>query len=82
MNGILSFAELLIAPNLTGEEQQDSIRTIQLSGESLLTTIKNIVDISKIESNMNSVYAKLLFISCSKPEYFNVLAYLLYFKYH
>ncbi len=58
MNGILGFAKLLKEPNLTGEEQQDFIRTIEISGERMLTTINNIVDISKIESKMMELNIK------------------------
>ncbi len=55
MNGILGFAELLKEPHLTLEEQQDFIQTIQISGERMLNTINNIVDVSKIESGLMKV---------------------------
>jgi hypothetical protein len=58
MNGILGFAELLKEPNLTGEEQQEFIKIIQISGARMLNTINNIVDISKIESGLIKVYIK------------------------
>jgi CheY-like chemotaxis protein/nitrogen-specific signal transduction histidine kinase len=58
MNGILGFTELLKEPNLTAEEQQDFISTIEQSGERLLNTINSIVDISKIESGMMKVDIK------------------------
>jgi PAS domain S-box-containing protein len=58
MNGILGFAELLKLPNLTNEEQQDFIKTIQISGERMLNTINSIVDISKIESGLIQVDIK------------------------
>jgi signal transduction histidine kinase len=58
MNGILGFAELLKEPNLTGEEQQEFIKIIQISGARLLNTINNIVDISKIESGLIKVDIK------------------------
>jgi CheY-like chemotaxis protein/nitrogen-specific signal transduction histidine kinase len=58
MNGILGFTELLKEPNLTAEEQQDFISTIEQSGERLLNTINSIVDISKIESGMMKVVIK------------------------
>ena len=58
MNGILGFAELLKEPHLTREEQQDFIETIQKSGDRLLNTINNIVDISKIESGLMEVDIK------------------------
>jgi CheY-like chemotaxis protein len=55
MNGILGFAELLKEPNLTSDEQQDFIQTIQISGARMLNTINNIVDVSKIESGLMKV---------------------------
>jgi len=58
MNGILGFAELLKEPNLTGEEQQEFIKIIQISGARMLNTINNIVDISKIESGLIKVDVK------------------------
>lgn len=50
MNGILGFMELLKAPDLTGEEREEYINLVQISGQRLMTTINDIIDISKIES--------------------------------
>jgi signal transduction histidine kinase/ActR/RegA family two-component response regulator len=58
MNGILDFAELLKEPNLSGEEQQDFIKIIEISGARMLNTINNIVDTSKIESGLINVDIK------------------------
>lgn len=58
MNGILGFARLLEEPDLTYEEQQDFIQTIQFSGERMLNTINNIVDISRIEAGLMKVEIK------------------------
>src|ERR1035437_2993582 len=58
MNGIIGFTELLREPNLTSDEQQDYIQTIQISGARMLNTINNIVDISKIESELITVDIK------------------------
>ncbi len=55
MNGILGFAELLKAPDLTGEEQLNYIKIIEKSGARMLNIINNIVDISKIESGLMCV---------------------------
>ena len=55
MNGILGFTNLLKEPNLTGKEQQEFIGIIEKSGERMLTTINDIVDISKIESGQVEV---------------------------
>ncbi|HEY5123111.1 MAG TPA: ATP-binding protein, partial [Ignavibacteria bacterium] len=58
MNGILGFTELLREPNLTSDEQQDYIQTIQISGARMLNTINNIVDVSKLESGLTKVDIK------------------------
>lgn len=50
MNGILGFAELLRDTKLTGEDQQEYIGIIELSGHRMLNIINDIVDISKIEA--------------------------------
>ncbi|HEY5469054.1 MAG TPA: PAS domain S-box protein [Bacteroidales bacterium] len=55
MNGILGFTEFLKEPNLSTDDQQDFIQTIQISGERMLNTINNIVDISKIEAGLMSL---------------------------
>ena len=59
MNGILGFADLLKEPNLTGVTQNEYISIIEQSGNRMLNTINDIVDISKIESgHMTAVYSE------------------------
>ena len=50
MNGIMGFAELLKTPKLTGDEQNLYLSLIQESGKRMLNIIKDIIDISRIES--------------------------------
>ena len=50
MNGILGFTTLLLEPGLTGEEQHNYIDVIKKSGDRMLNTVKNLMDISMIES--------------------------------
>lgn len=50
MNGILGFTELLKEPKLTGEEKNEYIKIIQKSGQRMLNTINDLIEISKIES--------------------------------
>ena len=50
MNGILGFTNLLKKPNLSGKEQHKFINIIEKSGDRMLNTINDIIDISKIES--------------------------------
>ena len=55
MNGILGFTALLKDSNLTGEERNNYLNIIEKSGERLLNTINDLIDISKIESNQMEV---------------------------
>ncbi|MBN1924879.1 MAG: PAS domain S-box protein, partial [Prolixibacteraceae bacterium] len=50
MNGILGFLELLQEPDLEEKEKTDYINIVNKSGERLLSTINDIIEISKIES--------------------------------
>ena len=50
MNGILGFTELLKEPQLVGEKKDRYIKIIEKSGERMLNTINDIIDISKIEA--------------------------------
>jgi CheY-like chemotaxis protein len=55
MNGIMGFTELLKAPKLTGKEQREYIGIIEKSGNRILNTINDIINISKIESGQNEI---------------------------
>lgn len=50
MNGILGMAQLLLRPNLTASIQRDYARTIVNSGQTLLSLLNDILDLSKIEA--------------------------------
>jgi PAS domain S-box-containing protein len=50
MNGILGMAQLLLMPNVTAQEREDFVRTILSSGQTLLTLLNDILDLSKIEA--------------------------------
>ncbi|WP_372651398.1 PAS domain S-box protein [Draconibacterium sp.] len=52
MNGILGFTELLRDQELSLQQRTEFIDVIQNSGERMLNTINDIIDISKIESGM------------------------------
>lgn len=51
MNGILGMTQLLLAPNLSQTERQDYARTVLNSGQSLLTLLNDILDLSRIEAD-------------------------------
>jgi signal transduction histidine kinase/ActR/RegA family two-component response regulator len=55
MNGILGFSELLKRKNLTNETKDTYLEFIEKEGNRLLSFISNIVDISKIESNIITI---------------------------
>ena len=50
MNGILGMAQLLLMPELSEAERQEYTRTILASGQTLLTLLNDILDLSKIEA--------------------------------
>ncbi|OHC63056.1 MAG: hypothetical protein A2045_09215 [Rhodocyclales bacterium GWA2_65_20] len=50
MNGILGMAQLLLLPELTEEERNEYARTILNSGQTLLTLLNDILDLSKVEA--------------------------------
>ncbi len=57
MNGILGFSELLSKPDLSPQQLNQYINIIQKSGRRMLSTINDLVDMSKIEAGLMTVYA-------------------------
>ncbi len=55
MNGILGFIDLLQEPGLTGDQFDEYIGIVKSSGERLISTITDIIDISKIESGLSTL---------------------------
>ncbi|MBN2635428.1 MAG: PAS domain S-box protein [Prolixibacteraceae bacterium] len=55
MNGILGFTNLLKDSDLSGNDTEKYIEIIQKSGERLLSTINDIIEISKIETGQVNV---------------------------
>jgi signal transduction histidine kinase/CheY-like chemotaxis protein len=55
MNGILGFISLLQEQNLSSAEKDEYISIVKISGERLLSTLHDIIDISKIESGLMPV---------------------------
>ncbi len=56
MNGILGFASLLKEQDLTGDIQQQYIQVIEESGDRMLNTINDIIDIAKIEAGQIKIF--------------------------
>lgn len=55
MNGILGFTELLKDPNLSREERENYIQIIMKSGQRMLDTVNDIIEISKIEAGLSEI---------------------------
>ncbi|MBN2746399.1 MAG: PAS domain S-box protein, partial [Bacteroidales bacterium] len=55
MNGIIGFTGLLKDSDLTGEERSQFIDIIQRSGQRMLNTVNDLIDISKIETGQMPV---------------------------
>jgi PAS domain S-box-containing protein len=55
MNGIMGFTDLLLEPDLSSEQKDKFISIIQKSGQRMLTTVNDIVEMSKIEAGMVTV---------------------------
>ena len=58
MNGILGFTDLLLNPDLNSDEKENFIKIIHQSGQRMLNTVNDIVEISKIEAGMVNVIGK------------------------
>ncbi|WP_374326737.1 ATP-binding protein [Azonexus sp.] len=50
MNGVLGMAQLLQMPDLSDDERQEYVRTILNSGQTLLSLLNDILDLSKVEA--------------------------------
>ncbi len=58
MNGILGFADLLKSSKISDVEKQEYLEIIEKSGERMLDTINDIIDISKIEAGQIKPFIK------------------------
>ena len=73
MNGIIGMAELMLDANLT-PDQCESLDTIKLSADSLLSVINDILDFSKIEARRLDLNAIPFNLHDSLEEAFKTLA--------
>ena len=58
MNGILGFTDLLLEPDLSSEEKESYIKIVHQSGQRMVNTINDILEISKIETGLVNVVEK------------------------
>ena len=72
MNGIQGFIELLKEPNLSGDEQQEFLRIIQQSGNRMLKTIKDLMDISLIESGQVKISVSEINLNKQNENFYNI----------
>ncbi len=72
MNGILGFTYLLKNSQLTGTEKEEYIKIIEVSGNRLLNTINDIVDISRIEAGQVRVEKDKVSVNKILEEHFVV----------
>ena len=63
MNGILGFLELLKEPDLSEENKNNYLNIVSKSGERLLDTINDIIEVSKIEAGELQLYISPVNIS-------------------
>ena len=71
MNGILGFTSLLKEPGLSGEKQNKFIGIIEKSGARMLSTIHDIIDISKIESGQVQISTTEINLNLHMQEMFD-----------
>lgn len=58
MNGILGFTDLLLNPDLSSEQKESYINIVHQSGQRMLNTVNDIIEISKIEAGLVNVALK------------------------
>ena len=56
LNGIIGFTQLLKINNLSEEEKEECLSIIEESGDRLLDTVNDVIDISKIEANQIQIH--------------------------
>ncbi len=59
MNGILGFADLLQEQNLSGDKKDKYVEIIRKSGNRMLETLNDIIDISRIDSGQMDIHKSI-----------------------
>ncbi|MBC8319293.1 MAG: PAS domain S-box protein [Bacteroidetes bacterium] len=68
LNGILGFATFIIQPDISQEEKEAMLETLNISGERLINTVTDYMDISLIVSGNMKVYSKPVNLSMMLKE--------------
>ncbi|HSV87166.1 MAG TPA: PAS domain S-box protein [Bacteroidales bacterium] len=71
MNGILGFSDLLKEPDLTDSEKQIFIDIIRKSGQRLLKTVNDLIDVSKVEAGIMDLELSTVNINDQLVELYN-----------
>lgn len=71
MNGIIGFMELLKEPNLEEQSRKEYINLVNISGQRLLSTINDIMEISKIESGELTIHSDIINLEELMRYYYN-----------
>ncbi len=71
MNGILGFTELLNQPGLTAGQQAKYLNIIQKSGDRMLSTVNDIIEVSRIETGQIKVNIDVVNINLQVQNMFN-----------
>jgi CheY-like chemotaxis protein/nitrogen-specific signal transduction histidine kinase len=71
MNGILGFMDLLQQPDLSEDQVDEYIKIVKISGERLLSTINDIIDISKIEAGQSDLVETAVDVNLLLLEHYN-----------
>lgn len=74
LNGIIGFLQLLKEPDLKPQDREKYIDIVIKSGQRLLTTINNLIEISKIDSDQISVHPAPVNIPEIMEFYYNFFA--------
>ncbi len=72
MNAIISFSNFLKDPNIPKTQHDEYVSYIQLSGQSLMHLINDIIDISKIEAKQLSIQKCLTYVDPILDEIFKL----------
>ncbi len=71
MNGILGFTKLLQEPELSGEQKKKYIEIIQKSGDRMLNTVNDIIEVSRIETGQVQPVVKAFDLCALLREYYD-----------